>query len=406
MTAQTSTDSTNQLWQTTVKPYLSAPLWQKSLSYNAGHYLMVPLHAAFVLNNKEWQQDFADHFARFADTGYTQMGTTHLYRIQYYYLVSQFLVLCAEHKADSLLPKNLYQLIYNRVNKTWNQDEIWQWKYPKNKITTFKNMRAKILWKLYTQEIEEFTYHRVIVDEELFTMAVAADLKRYLDLKNLPPNNVLDDITQVATEVFHKRVKWNADGGWLFQPVYWHNFEDFAYAGNDSLAENLSPKEVADVAEDVSHSLRMPLWINSFLAATTPYHSNHDFFLRLKKGLDIQLFNTILIPPDSSRNYYLANNFMDGKNGVYRYHYSNRPGGIGPYELTGHLTIGWWSFLETARSKSLYETLTSNYPLEEGKVVPYYQKSVHSKPVIVGKVEANQLMKLICRLAVQLPTHS
>ena len=70
---------------------------------------------------------------------------------------------------------------------------------------------------------------------------------------------------------------------------------------------------------------------------------------------------------------------MDGKNGVYRYNYNNRPGGLGPYELTGHLTIGWWSFLQTSRSRSLYETLSTNYPLEEGKVVSYYQRSIHSK---------------------------
>ncbi len=390
-------------WQNTVQPYLNEPLWETEMSYNAGHFLMVPLHAAFALKNTEWQQDFANHFARFADSGYNNMGKTLLYRIHYLYLASQFIVLCQESNADSLIPKNLYDIIFTKINKTWNEDEIWQWKYPKSKISTFKNMREKVLWKLYNSNSDEKIYYRAIMDDELFTMAIGADLKRYLYLKSTPSNNTLDDMTQISVEVYQQRIKWNSDGGWVFQPGFWSQFEDFAYAGNDFVNDTLEKKIVADIAEDVSHSLRVPLWICSFQNTFETTNSNYTFFSSLKKGLEIQLFNTILIPPNKLQPFYLANNFMDGKNGVYRYHYNNRPGGTGPYELSAHLSIGWWSFLGTERTKNMYQFMTENEPFQEGKGAVYYKKVLNPDGHLLKEIKMNEVCRLIASLAASLP---
>ena len=54
------------LWSATVKPYLAYDLWTEDESYDAGHHLMVPLHAAFRLRESDWQHAFADQFGRFA----------------------------------------------------------------------------------------------------------------------------------------------------------------------------------------------------------------------------------------------------------------------------------------------------------------------------------------------------
>ena len=394
---------TNQRWQNTVKPYLDEPLWTTELSYNAGHFLMVPMHAAFDLNKVEWQQDFAKHFERFADTGYNDMGKTLLYRIHYLYLASQFLVLCQETHADSLIPPRLYDILFEKINKTWNQDEIWQWKYAGRKSATFKNMRSKVLWKLYNPDMNEKIYYRSIMDDELFTMAIAADLKRYLYLKSLPPNNVLDDMTQMAVEVFQQRAQWNSDGGWLLQPGYWSQYEDFAYAGNDSVHDSLQRKEVKNIAEDVSHSLRLPLWICSFQKSMETVGPNYTFFSQLKKGLEIQLFKTILVLPTEQSPYYLAHNFMDGHNGVYRYHYNNRPGGSGPYELSAHLCLGWWSFLGSERTQSMYKFFDKNDPFAASNGVAYYRKVIDPKGHLVKNIQTHEMCQLIATLAASLP---
>jgi len=58
---------TLNLWKRTVAPYLMDDLWNAQNIYDAGHHLMVPLHASFYFEQKEWQNQFADHFKRFVD---------------------------------------------------------------------------------------------------------------------------------------------------------------------------------------------------------------------------------------------------------------------------------------------------------------------------------------------------
>ncbi len=42
-----------QLWEKAISPYLQDPLWISRDIYDAGHYLMVPLHAAFLFKNSD-----------------------------------------------------------------------------------------------------------------------------------------------------------------------------------------------------------------------------------------------------------------------------------------------------------------------------------------------------------------
>jgi len=44
------------LWNKVVTTGLQTPLWAKDNAYNAGHFYMLPLHAAFQYNNYEWQK--------------------------------------------------------------------------------------------------------------------------------------------------------------------------------------------------------------------------------------------------------------------------------------------------------------------------------------------------------------
>jgi hypothetical protein len=49
-------------------------------------------------------------------------------------------------------------------------------------------------------------------------------------------------------------------------------------------------------------------------------------------------------------------NFMDGRNGVYGSK-ATRGTIYGPYGLSGTLAYGWWAFLASPRSRSLYRRL-------------------------------------------------
>lgn len=379
---------TDSLWKITVRPYLAEPLWKRETSYNAGHFLVLPMYAAFEQNKPEWKRDFAKQFKWYSDSGVNDMGKTLLYRIQYIYLASEFINLCKQYQEDALIPPNLYEQLYQKIETTWMNDRVWNWKHPKYKKSTFKNMRAKVLWKLYNKAVTEKTYHTAILDEELFTMATAANLKRSLALSGLNKDGMLDDIVQISNEVFAKRSVYTADSGWIFQPGYWSNYEDFVYAGNPSVTDSIQKSIVPDIAEDFSHSMRYPCWINSFMNAQevdTPYYK---FYEKIKKGLTTQLYQKILVLPSDSNAQYKAVNYMDGRNGVYRYKYSGRAGGIGPFQLSGALQIGWWSFLDSERIRQMYTHIASTSNL--GQVNKYY---------LYKAVNESTFKYLICILA-------
>ena len=44
------------LWNDTVAAQLKDELWNDKNIYDAGHYLMVPMHAAFLQDNVHWQK--------------------------------------------------------------------------------------------------------------------------------------------------------------------------------------------------------------------------------------------------------------------------------------------------------------------------------------------------------------
>src|SRR5947209_3079884 len=57
-------DAIHQLWTANVDPILGRPVSSSQSAYYAGEMLMVPLHAAFRLNDSEWEKAFSDHFQR------------------------------------------------------------------------------------------------------------------------------------------------------------------------------------------------------------------------------------------------------------------------------------------------------------------------------------------------------
>lgn len=103
----------------------------------------------------------------------------------------------------------------------------------------------------------------------------------------------------------------------------------------------------------------------SFLADSSP-----DWVTRisgLQTGLANQLVNYVLVDPSEEFTSVRLNNFMDGRNGVYRWNYptQGQGKGYGPYELTGSFLLGWWGFLEDPRIGEVYRQLSDEFPLSE-----------------------------------------
>ncbi len=366
-------DYNYQLWAETISIYLQDELWIEQNAYDSGHYLMVPLHAAFLMNEPEWQKEFSNQVHLFMET-YSRnpdsLVEDRLNQLHYLYFLSRFIVLAEQQEKPELVPDGLYIFLLNRVNDVWLNETAWQW----GRKPFVGGMQERILWKLENKNVAQ-SYYRAIIDEELFTIAIAADLRTYeklaIDREKRSP--VVDDVLEKSLMIFKQEGSFQDNGGWLFQPGVWTDSPSYAYAGNLEIKSGMKPIPVEGIAWDSSHSHRFPLYLTSLITAYQSTDEEYVFYKKIRSSLELQFCETVLKEPTRDFPAYRTTNFMDGRNGVYRWNYSSlgEGKGYGPYELSGTFTIGWWTFLGTDRVKKIYRDLAEMYPFSQ-KVTSLY----------------------------------
>lgn len=399
----TSTATNDELWDTTVAPYLEQPLWTNDEAYDAGHYLMVPLHAAFVLDHSAWQQAFSEHFARFVHRPAASLPSQRIARFQYLYLASQFMVLAAQTGKAELIPSGLAEALYQDLLSEWTTTRAPHW--DTGMFPSGAPEGELVRWKLsVTPQTTELSYYSAITDTEIFLLAIAADL-RQLERRlafSAPEPRFLDELLETARTIFSTRVE-HTDTGWLLQPGYWVDHVDYLYAGNATQSADLHARKVPNIAEDTAHSHRLALWLGSFAGAFSEAEER-ALFDNLRRGLDRQFFDVALVGPTARFPSYRTTNYMDGSNGVYRWGSQNQGvgRGYGPYELSGTLTLGWWSFLQSTRACQLYDDLASRFPLPRSVLNVYVgpnTRRARNALVALPASYENGFQQLIVRLA-------
>jgi hypothetical protein len=403
-TELSSSDDLHTAWNNTVKLYLERTPSSPGDFYYAGEFMMVPLHAAFERNDSAWEHDFADHFARVAQSP-ESVTTDRLSRLQYLYLGSEFLVLCNESGHPELIPSSLPRLVYESIDKVWTKEPSWQWDHP----SFTGGMRERIEWKLNTRNTPK-SFYRAILDEDFFAMAIAADLKAY----GRGPDSIkgwsstLDDVLAEAYKILSQEVVFEPGGGWVFQPGVWRDHADFKYAGNREARAGLKEAPLNKIGWDTSHFLRFPLWLTSFIRAYPSSDPKHAFYEKLRDGLEKQFFDRVLVGPSQDFPGFRTTNYMDGSNGVFRWNYSSlgNNNGYGPYESSGNLSLGWWTFLGTDRVRQMYGALVMQFT-QSKEVRQLYVGPTRTRTYSASDLDqnssANQLKVLIMRLASQLP---
>lgn len=373
------------------QPYLLDNLWDDQNAYDAGHYLLVPLYYAFN-NNNNWKQYFHEHIVRFIKNK-QNLSTNRLNRLQYIYFLSNYLKLA---KKDSYpVDSSLYSIIYQEV------DEIWKAQAPTWGQAPFTSMEERVKWKLSNLAPQGKSYYNVILDEELFVMAIAADLKTFLliDKKEIP--SLLSKIISFANSIFETRLKWDDQERCYFQAGYWTDHPDYIYAGNINKVIGMSIKKVTDIGEDISHSHRLPIWLLSFQDSYFQEPSYFNFYEKVRNGLAKQFIDKVVVVDSNS---ILTKNFLNGSNGVYRWNYStlNNNDGYGSFELSGTFLIGWWSFLENSKISGLYKTANKSFPLNNDLLPFYIDKTNRDRNIFVKYSETNGMKELITLLASKL----
>ncbi len=363
-------ENSRQLWDRLVTPYLADQLWSARDSYDAGHYLMVPLEAAFSTNDTAGQTAFADHFQRYVEAS-DRVIEGQLNRLQYYYLASRFVSLAQATNNADLIPAELVQILYDEVERLWRFEPAWQWD-----TSPFEGgIQERLNWKLSTHDVQ-YSYLRAITDHDLFLFGIAAELSAYEHDSGTQTTQsyAIDEVLDGAYRVYTQEVVHDSEGsGWLLQPGVWTDHPAWQYAGHAQIAPNLEPRPVPGIPMDSSHAFRLPVWLTSLANAYPSGASIRDYYDGLKQGLEAQFFEKVLVPPSAAFNGYQTNNYMDGTNTVYRYNYTSlgENNGIGPYQLSTSLFVGWWAFLGSDRIANTYGEMAGRFPLAADVVDAY-----------------------------------
>jgi hypothetical protein len=355
-------DVEQQLWTAIITPNLKRLVTSNDQAQTVAVTWMVPMHAAFQRRNEAWMHEFADHFAGYAsDPSKLPTGeVAELSRLYYLYLASQFLVLAKKAGQENLIPPNLPELIFSEIHTYWNVTPAWQFDSPHFN----GGARERLLWKLKHKKVKK-SYYRAVLDHDLYAFGIVGDLKAFespAQQKAWDP--LLNDVLEIAHQVFTQEVVPQPDGGWVFQPGVWTDHPEYAYAGDPEAHPGIKPKPVPEIAPDTSHSLRFPLWLSSLMSAYAPGSSDYQFYENLRSGLDKQFFNKVLHQPTANFPCFAVTNFMDGSNGVYRWSYNTlgNGNGYGPYQNSASFVLGWWIFLDTDRIRNAYRQLAKQFP--------------------------------------------
>jgi len=170
--AEESINVINSLWKKTLHEMLQDPLWKERDAYDAGHFLMIPMHYAFKSEDMKKINEFKNFFRRFlleeSQLEFSNLGT--LNKLHFLYLASQYLTLSNNPQPE------LITLVLNNLEEIWSTP-AWQWKVCNS--PDFNNMEERIRWKLNNKDVP-ISYCRAIIDEELFIFAITADLKTIL----------------------------------------------------------------------------------------------------------------------------------------------------------------------------------------------------------------------------------
>lgn len=394
------------LWKNTIEKYLKDNLWTNEYAYDAAHILMVPMHAAFSQREDQWIIQIKNMFDRFAyeyKNNNENIVQSELNRLHFLYLASRYIVLCKESDNEELIPERLPYILNREIKRIWDEDPSWQW----GRDPFLGGMKERIKWKLDTKEVKR-SYYRSIIDEELFTIAIAADLITYdnaIKSRISDNNDFKYEIVENGYKILLQEGTFLEDGTWLFQRGVKYQHGDYAHAGNLEKVNGMKPSFIKDIASDTSHSHRFPLWINSLISAYSNIDPEKtDLLFSIKEGIEKQFINKVIVYPDSIYKGYRTTNYMDGRNGVYRWNYPTQGegNGYGPYELSGTFNLGWWSFLDCDKIRNIYYQQSKMFPLSENIIQIYIGPNtsrIRHKLILLPDSYYNGLRELIIKLA-------
>ena len=393
-----------ELWSKVITPYLAEALWLPRDSYDAGHFLMVPLHAAFFQGSAAHRNAFHKHVDRFLEHR-EELDSRFHPRLHYLYFLARYLDLATEHDEHHPRFDKLFSFLEEEISSWWIERPVYQ-----SGKRFAGGVSERLGWKLTARE-SNLREHDYSIYQEYFVLAIALDLKAAARRLQLSSDDLFDEMLALARKALETGLQYQPDGSYLYEVGYLDDAPSYQYIGHIEKHPDLEPAPMQDVAWDTSHSHRFPLWLYSFWreAADNEDTSNEKHFEAMIHGFRQQFKSQVLVAPDNGFRGARTTNYMDGHNGLYRWqHITQGSGnGYGPYELSATLLIGWWSFLNDPGIREAYAETASAFPLTNSEISVYLGPDTTRErhPFVAGRAPfTNGFYELLSSLASALCT--
>lgn len=299
-------------------------------------------------------------------TSAMSVGENRLNQLQFCGLLSYTLKQLHLKYSNSYIPPSELEIRYNEkcfpmlLEMTlayWNSVRWGPWSkdyHPSMKVRTHR-----ILNMTPHSFPEDHAHYRAFTDVDNFVLHVAADL--LFVNNNMAPSlkigissskvSILLEIRDLTRKIMEHRLIDSDYDGFVLEPGLWKDHPDFSFAGYYGAERPdptiCPPHKLDDVASDISHSFRWPLWLESYRDSwieprpTEKSTDMRNYYDSLRTRLANQIATHVLTyTPDGVP---LGTNYINGNNGWYRVNYLN--GAYGPFGLTVALPRGTYYLL-------------------------------------------------------------
>ena len=387
------------IYESTVFALLSDDVWNDRDIQDASHFLMMPMHYAFMANWGSAIDKYTSFFNRFVDSVSSSDFDTlsRMKKMQFLYLGTEFLKLSVKYESET--DEKLKEELFNLISEYANDDllTIATWK---TEPTVKEHLIQVLNHKVYVQ-----SRYSLIVDGDFYTLACLCDLAYVSRCTGVPITEDMQfAVEYVATLFGDSEINTETEEGyWLFQVGVAKDYSDYAYAGNEFSYEGMEPKQRDDIVTDSSHFRRMPLWLLSYRDAQEDEGSVELFNQRISqlgKLLAEKVFR-------QNNGYWVTTTFIDGTNGVYRYDYHNDGNSIEGYDQAGGtLFLGYWIMLNNEKVRTVYHDIEAYLPLTADSSNPYHdegitvreQHPIMDKDATWSNGMSETLIECICRI--------
>lgn len=400
------TQDEDTMYKKYIQTLLNEKLYSNRDAYDACHYLMVPMYYAFQSRNVEYINMFRENMEEFSGMAESDRKKfrelSDIDKYQYMYWVSEYMYLCTEY--DYSVSEDLFRFMYEEMS-AWTESYTGNWE----STAGYGNM-----WELFEGLLsgEGYangkSYEHVIVVNDLKVLAIICDLKYVYDeneLQNIYDTQIFDNAVKYINQIMDSQITWYDDGTWQFQVGAWGDYPDYEFAGiedKEKIEEELylnGEYKVKDAVWDSNHFMQMPLYLRSYERVQKSEKKKADY-VKLLRGLSKTFVKKVLVAPNERYNYYRLTNYMDGRNGLYRYGYHEDGIGYGPYQQSSEFLLGWWAFCDNDSIFEAYDFTSKQFPLNQDG------KEIYKDPVTVRKQNPIFLMEnyeqFLCFLAAKL----